>query len=118
MIDPEPLQSIAALVQRTLDQIEGLLPSQTVYEPDVNAAYHYLKSGIGVSPDVIFRWIEAPVCPSGPVLMVYIDGLVDPTIVDEGIITPLLSTTTPPPSGASPPYKPETLPDANTGQIF
>lgn len=95
-MNPESLQSIAALMQRTLEQIEALLPSPTVYEPDLNAAYHYLKSGMGASPDVVFRWIEVPVCPSGPVLMVYIEGLVDSTIVDEGIITPLLTTTIPP----------------------
>lgn len=95
-MNPDALQSLFTLVPQTLTEIDALLPDQSVYEPDVQAAYRAMRAGMGLSPDIVFRWITVPVCPSGPVLMVYIDGLVDPTIVDDAIITPLLTTQTPP----------------------
>jgi spore germination protein KA len=62
------------------------------YDANVRNAYKRIKAGLGVSDDVILRRLEVQSCAE-PVLLAYIEGIVDTEQVDHGIIQRLLTTT-------------------------
>jgi spore germination protein KA len=81
------------LTAQVIDQIDHMLPQGAAYAPDVEGAHATIQAHLGSSPDLVFRRLRVPACQPDPVLVVYIDGLVDPELVDIGIIAPLLKTT-------------------------
>lgn len=100
-MDSYRIKEIDKLCQQMMERLDGLIAAlgqkPTValsqYVPDVEAAYLRLKGGLGRSPDVLLRKLQVPACPQGPVLIVFVDGLVDSQMVDQDIIAPLLKTT-------------------------
>lgn len=91
-MDVDQLQTMVALADQTLDEINQILPEGAVYTPNIEAAYKKIKASMGSSPDVILRRLRVPACEPESILLAYIDGLVDLQRVDESIIAPLLQT--------------------------
>lgn len=91
-MDLDELQTMVALADQTLQQINQILPKGALYTPNMEVAYETIKASMGSSPDVILRRLRVPACQPDPLLLVYIDGLVDLQRMEDSIIAPLLQT--------------------------
>lgn len=91
-MDLDELQTMVALADQTLQEINQILPAGAVYTPDIEAAHRTIKAHMGSSPDVVLRTLRVPACQPNPLLLAYIDGLVDLQRMEESIIAPLLQT--------------------------
>jgi spore germination protein KA len=72
----------------------GDLPARPV-SPCLENNLNYLKSILGEQDDIIYRHIRLGGLHNVPACIIYIDGLVDSTILHEGIIKPLMLLSTP-----------------------
>lgn len=64
----------------------------STYVPNVPAAYHRIKAGMGRNSDVWLRYLNVPACPEGPILVAAVDGITNSTILDQNVLAPLLKT--------------------------
>ena len=78
---------------RELAGADGL-PSAT-YVPDLQVARKRIEMGMGTSPDVVTRFVAVST-ETEPILVAYVESLVDTQVVDQDILAPLLTTTVPP----------------------
>lgn len=93
--------SLTQILQYRLDGLLGSLGSSaqasvSTYQASPELVLSRLRGGIGQNSDVFIRQLNVPSCPAGPVVVACIDGIADTQVVDQDIIAPLLSTTTPP----------------------
>jgi len=89
-------KEIVAMAEQVLNQIDQMLPEGTAYTPNIEAAYAQIQAAMGSGPDVILRKLDVPACQPNLVLLAYMDGLVDPQLVDSSIVAPLLQATVAP----------------------
>jgi len=102
--DKDLLPALELLSQRldgllaALDDASASSPPRALdqYQPDIEAAWERIKSGMGQNSDVLLRRLQVPSVPGGPVLIAAIDGLADTQMIDQDIIGPLLHATSPP----------------------
>jgi hypothetical protein len=98
------LTSLLAQCARQLNRVEGWLASLASkgggpgdpYRPRIALVQRRLQRIMAQSPDVVLRRLVPPACAPGFALVAYVGGLVDSTLVESGVVTPLLSTTVPP----------------------
>jgi hypothetical protein len=70
------------------------LPRST-YVPDLDAAFRRIQMGMGQSPDVALRRVAVPAC-SEPILVAFVESLVDTQMVDQDVLAPLLASSASP----------------------
>jgi spore germination protein KA len=100
---PEGIYDLKVVSQQLRDQLESwtaVLQRAPVSDPqsyvgDVQATYDRIKAGIGRNSDVVVRKIQVPACPSGPVLLVCLDDIVETHTIEQNIVDPLFKTSLP-----------------------
>lgn len=100
----KPLQAFTSSCQKLTVKIDSWLTELTreppvppdSYVPDLRRVYERLKAEIGMAPDVVIRWVEVPALGTEPLLLAYVESLVDTQVVDQDLLSPLLTATTPP----------------------
>lgn len=96
-MNAEEVHEIVQLAHQAIQTMDTLtLITGTSYLPNVPAARARIQSAMGSSPDIILRELQVPSCLPDRVLIAYIDELADSQMVDQDIIGPLLTATSPP----------------------
>lgn len=73
-----------------------LKTSDDDYVEDIAMAHRRLNSAMGPSPDIVYRYLAIPALPGEMILLAYITGITDSQVVDSDVVSPLLTTSSPP----------------------